>query len=86
VNIKPGFDYADQNSRLEKNYSQLEAIQLFMGQLFQRINELQIQLSQSAITKDQLQLLSALERGIFKTNFIWDYFRDKLEQRFISSI
>jgi hypothetical protein len=80
--LEAWLNYVEMNGQLEKNYSQLEAIQLFMGQLFQRIDELKIQLSQVAITKDQLQVLFVLERGIYRTNYIWDYFRTKLEQRF----
>lgn len=79
---------AEDGGQFEKNYSQLQALDLFMQQIFQRLEQVTSELNRLAQltppnTVDTLHQAQIAEGGIFKANYIWGYFRSKLEQRFI---
>jgi hypothetical protein len=80
--------YAEDVGRLEKNYSQLNALDLFMNRVIKHLEQATSELSRLAqLTPsnmtDTLHQIQVVEDGIFKAHYIWCYFRSKLEQRFI---
>ncbi len=79
---------AEAGGQFEKNYSQLQALDLFMHQIIQRLEQVTSELNRLAPltpsnTVETLHQAQVVEEGIFKANYIWGYFRSKLEQRFI---
>lgn len=80
--------HAEVGGQFEKNFSQLQALDLFMQQIFSRLEQTSselIRLAQLTFpnTRDVLHQAQLVEEGIFKTQYVWGYFRSKLEQRFV---
>lgn len=80
--------YAGRGEQFEKNSSQLEALDIFMSEVTAGLERASAGLSLSANSdhSDAARLLpeaEQLERELFKSYFIWAYFRGKLEQRFV---
>ncbi len=86
--IDQWLSYADEGEQFEKNSSQLQALDLFMGQISHRLQQDVSQLTRLANltpfhTEDVLAQAELVEKGISKAHYIWAYFRGKLEQRFV---
>lgn len=86
--INQWIDYADQGRPLEKNLSQLQALDIFMSRVVNRLE------ADSSVLKSLFQATpidteavlrqsQIVENGIVKADSIWSYFRSKLEQRFV---
>jgi hypothetical protein len=76
------------DAALEKNWSQLEALNIFMAQLQTRLKKDVEQLESlsakpSAAPQDVLVEADAVDRHTANAHLVWGYFRGKLEQRFV---
>ncbi|CAG0935174.1 hypothetical protein TFLX_04006 [Thermoflexales bacterium] len=74
---------ASEHEILEKNASQLEALDLFMGRLIERTGQAMASLKACRDTKMCLELAVTVVDYLYKTHSIWDFFRDKLETRLV---
>jgi hypothetical protein len=86
--INHWIDYADQGQPLEKNLSQLQALDVFMSQIVNRLQKDSSTLTSifqatPANTEAVLSQAQIVENGLVKADAIWSYFRSKLEQRFV---
>ncbi len=83
--------YAEDGKQFEKNFSQLEALDTFMCQILERLQSNVAELMRliEAIPLDTEKLLEQIqivEEGIAKAQYIWNYFRTKLDQRFVPQV
>jgi hypothetical protein len=79
-------EHARPNGPLEKNRSQLQALQIFMKELQDRLNADVQTLKSLAGQGDQERLLKQVElvdSRVAKSHFVWGFFRSKLGQRFV---
>ena len=80
---------AEESGRLERNYSQLNALDVFMQQFFCRLQDSASNLERLASSAplqvpDLLNRFGYIEERIRRAHHVWGYFRDKLEQRFVT--
>lgn len=88
VELDHWISHAEVGGPFEKNRSQLQALQIFMNQLQTRLKD-DVEKLESIVSMPSadvslvLQQVESVESRIAKAHYIWGFFRDKLEQRFV---